>query len=79
MNLLDRIVGKGAPATMYVVGAYGRQACMKDWQDGKDFRIWNGPYLSVRDLPRIRQNGYEKILFMTQKDGDVHIAFEIRL
>lgn len=38
-----------------LTGAYGRkydtpEAAMKDWQDGKDFRIIDGPYCSIRDV-----------------------------
>lgn len=49
-----------------LVGAYGRQytskeALIKDWNDGKDFRIVNGPYCSIRDLPEIRKRGFTQI------------------
>ena len=38
--------------------AYGRtytsvESLLKDWQDGKDFRIAQGPYTSVRDRQRL--------------------------
>lgn len=37
-----------------LVPAYGRtyntrKSAMQDWADGKDFRIYCGPYTSVRD------------------------------
>jgi hypothetical protein len=31
-------------------GAYGRTTIYQDWLDGKDFKITNGPYCSIRDL-----------------------------
>lgn len=38
-----------------LIGAYGRtytntDAMFKDWRDGKDFKICNGPYCSIRDI-----------------------------
>jgi hypothetical protein len=40
---------------LYLVGAYGRQyntkeLMIKDWLDGKDFRIKGGQYISIRDM-----------------------------
>ena len=40
---------------LYLVGAYGRQystkeLMIKDWLDGKDFRIQEGAYMSIRDM-----------------------------
>ena len=40
---------------MIIKPAYGRQykshaQCLKDWNAGKDFKLVNGPYCSIRDL-----------------------------
>ena len=40
---------------IYLVGAYGRiyttkELMVKDWVDGKDFRLENGQYISIRDM-----------------------------
>jgi hypothetical protein len=40
---------------IHVMGAYGRQyatieAAQKDWNAGKDFKIYSGPYCSKRDF-----------------------------
>ena len=42
-----------------IVAAYGRkyttkEAALKDWNAGKDFRIFDGPYCSIRDLPALK-------------------------
>lgn len=29
---------------------------LQDWQQGKDFKIKNGPYCSIRDLEHLREN-----------------------
>lgn len=39
--------------------AYGRtyhtkEEVIKDWEKGKDFKIKNGPYMSVRELHLVR-------------------------
>jgi hypothetical protein len=41
--------------------AYGRkyrtrEEALKDWEDGKDFKIKDGPYMSVRDSHLVRNH-----------------------
>ncbi len=43
-----------------LIPAYGRkynsiEECLKDWNDGKDFRIDGGPYCSIRDLSSMQK------------------------
>jgi hypothetical protein len=33
-----------------------REDIIKDWREGKDFRIEDGPYCSIRDIEYIRSN-----------------------
>jgi hypothetical protein len=45
--------------TLTLVGAYGRQyaakaTVLKEWNEGKDFQILNGPYCSIRDIEHMR-------------------------
>lgn len=48
-------------AAVTLIPAYGRkyatvEALLKDWQEGKDFRIGSGgPYCSVRDLDQLKR------------------------
>ena len=51
--------------TLVAVGAYGRDyhsrnaaLLLQEWTEGKDFKICNGPYFSIRDVPRLLQEGY---------------------
>jgi len=42
-------------APMFLIPAYGRQYKTKQqaldaWKDGKDFKIVDGPYTSIRDI-----------------------------
>jgi hypothetical protein len=44
---------------LMIMPAYGRQyktsqEAKADWETGKDFKIVNGPYLSVRDIDYIK-------------------------
>jgi hypothetical protein len=53
MNALDQISSQ-----LVVIPAYGRkystkEAAVQDWKDGKDFKIANGPYCSIRDISKI--------------------------
>ena len=51
-----------------LLGAYGRTyidkaKALQDWQDGKDFQIFDGPYCSIRDMDYLtRMNNIVKIL-----------------
>jgi hypothetical protein len=47
---------------MVLIGAYGRAYrtrtdAARDWAQGKDFMIMNGPYCSIRDLETMRSYG----------------------
>ena len=57
--------------TMTIVPAYGRKYnhlidMQKDWDDGKDFKIEGGPYCSIRDIKRFKENGIQ-FLELTQR------------
>ena len=48
---------------LHLVPAYGRDYATEwgarcAWFEGKDFKVVNGPYLSVRDAPHLRAQGY---------------------
>ena len=53
---------------MTLLGAYGRtyidkDKALNDWQNGKDFQVYNGPYCSIRDLDYLmRTNNKIQIL-----------------
>lgn len=52
--------------TLQACPAYARryttQADMlKDWADGKDFKIVGGPYFSNRDIDLLKSQGYGQI------------------
>ncbi len=43
------------------------------WHDGKDFRVYQGAYTSIRDTLRLRMAGVTDICFVWQKaDHTVH-------
>lgn len=46
--------------------AYGREykdqeQVLKDWREGKDFRLVYGPYFSIRDLDALAEAGFNQI------------------
>ena len=54
MNVLNEV-----SSPVVLVPAYGRQYIDKyeavaDWKSGKDFKIVNGPYCSVRDIEKLQ-------------------------
>lgn len=64
--------------SIYLTGAYGRQyrredEILADWNDGKDFKIYQGPYCSVRDTLRMKMANFTHVFFIYQKeDLSVH-------
>ena len=45
---------------LFLTAAYGRkytsrEQAVKDWQAGKDFKIDDGPYCSIRDIELMRK------------------------
>ena len=58
---------------IYLTAAYGRvyrhkDAILSDWFDGKDFKIYQGPYCSVRDVLRMRMAAFTHIYFIYQNE-----------
>lgn len=57
--------------------AYGRsyetlEAMEQDWNDGKDFKILNGPYCSIRDMQRMKDMGHDIALVWAFESGTVY-------
>jgi len=48
---------------MNATGAYGRKANLTDYVNGRNFKVINGPYFSIRDEGRLRKDGYTEIRF----------------
>lgn len=47
--------------TLILIGAYGRryataEQALADWDNGKDFKIVNGPYCSIRDTEALKKD-----------------------
>lgn len=52
--------------TLLLLPAYGRRyltldQASADWVAGKDFKIFEGPYCSIRDVALIREQGYTHV------------------
>jgi hypothetical protein len=50
-----------------LIGAYGRtyaetSKAALDWQAGKDFKIVNGPYCSIRDISHLKRLNDEVVI-----------------
>ena len=64
-------------------GAYGRKATWDDYTNGKDFRIFEGPYFgayfSVRDESRLRQDGIWEVRFYDSGKTHEEPAFVVDL
>lgn len=76
---MGAVIEKMVPtsAIMIAVGAYGREASVADWNNGKDFKIYpSGPYFSNRDLAAILESGKEIIVFLDRFGDD---AFTVTL
>ena len=61
---------------MFLLPAYGRrynsrEQAVKDWQGGKDFQIYGGPYCSVRDVEKMRDMASH--IFIQYENGTVEV------
>lgn len=52
-------------------GAYGRQPKLRDWFKGLDFKIITGPYFSIRDIEKLKSDGWTEIRFSFVQHGAV--------
>jgi len=55
---------------LFAKGAYGREAEICDWRDGRDFSVANqycGPYFSIRDVKALQEIGYTEIQFLCSR------------
>jgi hypothetical protein len=59
------------PKELTLIGAYGREATLADWKAGKDFQIVNGPYCSIRDLKRMKADGYTDVTLLSRSATSV--------
>lgn len=55
-----------------IKSAYGRKyktikEALEDWDKGKDFRVFNGPYCSNRDLDRMIKDYGKVVLVIGEK------------
>lgn len=55
-----------------LIPAYGREYktiddALVDWEGGKDFQIYNGPYCSIRDLDRMIRD-FGKVVLLNGTD-----------
>ena len=68
--------------TLILLPAYNRkysnnEDMLKDWIDGKDFRVeYGGPYTSIRDRDFIKSMGFNEIC-LTTKDRLSTVRFAI--
>lgn len=57
--------------TLMLMGAYGRNystrtEASRDWAQGKDFKIVDGPYCSVRDVETMKRMHKHAIIIIAQ-------------
>ena len=54
-------------------GAYGHDTNGPDWLAGKDFKIVNGPYFSIRDIELLSEQ-YDSIMFVNARDKSFYFS-----
>lgn len=65
------------PEVLTLIGAYGRDASLADWHEGKDFKIFDGPYTSKRDLQFMREHGVHIVQIVNHK-GQTLAVYDLR-
>jgi hypothetical protein len=56
-----------AENVLHLKPAYGRsydnkKMLMEDWEGGRDFKIVDGPYLSIRNMDHIKELGFKALI-----------------
>ncbi len=81
---IDSILGQPEPTLveLVLIPAYGRnynsdEAVKNDWNNGKDFKILNGPYCSIDDLNHLKM--ISDILIFTSLDGKEMLRINLNL
>lgn len=77
---MGAVIEKVVPTSgvLIAMGAYGREASAKDWNEGKDFAVYpGGPYFSNRDTGSILESGKEIIVFL-DRFGDEAFTVVLR-
>jgi hypothetical protein len=70
--------------TLTIVPAYGRKYATRDflladWAGGKDFKIFDGPYLSIRDVPKLRAAGYTHLHIISNAASPEYFTEQVEL
>jgi hypothetical protein len=55
MNALQQVSGPLFLVAAYDRKYYTKEQAIKDWEAGKDFKIYNGPYCSIRDKQALEE------------------------
>jgi hypothetical protein len=61
------------PEVLHLIGAYGRDATLTDWEEGKDFKIYEGPYTSKRDLQYMRAHGVHFVVIENRRGETISV------
>lgn len=66
-------MNKSNTRSLRLFGAYGRryktaEEALRAWNDGKDFKMYDGPYCSVRDVAKLREDGYTELRICYDSD-----------
>jgi len=66
--------------TLSIQPAYGRNYVASDdainsWKAGADFKIVGGPYLSIRDAEKLKEDGYDRIYLHFNKEFSYRIIY----
>lgn len=67
-----------------LTAAYGRkyfskESALKDWEEGKDFKIVGGPYTSIRDQAMLKDQFNEVYIVYFDLVGNVTIRKEVQV
>lgn len=62
-----------AQKILTLIGAYGREASVADWNAGKDLKILWGPYCSNRDKKLMQDQGYTHVQLINKAGVSIHL------
>lgn len=64
----------------YAPAAKTPEEILANWHDGKDFKIYQGPYTSIRDQLKMRMSGFThvKVIYHDRDMQVKHLDIELK-
>lgn len=75
---IDWLIASNNQEVLHITSAYGRlykgaNELWKAWFEGKDFKFFEGPYFSRRNIDQLRDMGYSTMMYTQPNDDNIYV------